>query len=133
MDPIKDFMEAGEITISPELRYRNAYGTDASLGYNVGSGALEGAVEFPPGDHRNGNVIGLNASWGDQSGPAFGLKFTKRQSTPEELDAQAKRNPDKYSVGLDLFKARPAGSALGLSPGQMEGLVAMPDPRLLAP
>jgi hypothetical protein len=113
------------VPFAPTAMYRNKYGTDVQAGYNLQTGELQGEATFPLGDAANGNMLTIRGGYGGESGPSAFIGFTKRNSDAAKQMIQ--QNPDEYSIGLDLFgQKRPAGAALGLTPGQMGAAVGMP-------
>lgn len=90
---------------SGQAYYRNMYGTNVDV--NAGLSGVQGNAQFPLGDHRNGNTIGISAGYGPNTGWNVGFSLRKLTSPPPP-------SPVKYEMGINVGGSPQMG---GMTPG----------------
>jgi len=95
------------IRLRPSIRYSNQYGTNAGLGYDLGSRSIQADAVIPVGDATQGNRLELRGGYGPE-GPSAYIGFRKL-NVP------------------NLSKVEAAGNAAQIDPGYAAYLEANPD------
>jgi hypothetical protein len=98
---------AGALQLRPSLRYSNQYGTNAGIGYDLGSQSVQADAVFPVGDATQGNRLEMRGGYGPE-GPSAYIGFRKL-NVP------------------NLSKVEAAGNAAQMDPGYAAYLEANPD------